>query len=362
MAHTTTTAAAAAPKPEALRCAEWLEHIAGGGDVLNIDELAWTAAAELRRSHALLIDLLPDSLEYAEYLARGAERLIDAVDANAKVRLRIAESDDGDNDTADDAHAAVDEAQRNLRNDIGLFRRRRDRAIAALAARDAGPAPRPMETAPKDGSMVLLLVEHDGTSFEDSDEPGWTIGFNNLGNTGEDTWQFAGWDWCQDNYTQGVGKPVAWLPMLAAAAPQEPDAAIMDTMVEKAWGRFEAEMQRQTARAAVAPALLEGRAHFTYTLTAESGYEQTGEHHNITPEVFGAVIAALHSPTEPTDQVLATEQSTALAEYAARYEWLRSRDLDAIQQGGVFAGKTPDNVVLNGTDLDAAIDAERRRY
>ncbi len=60
------------------------------------------------------------------------------------------------------------------------------------------------------------------------------------------------------------------------------------------------------------------------------------------------MIAALHSTVEPTDQVLATEQSIALAEYAARYEWLRSRNLDSLQQGGVFAGKTPDNVVLNG--------------
>jgi len=44
---------------------------------------------------------------------------------------------------------------------------------------------------------------------------------------------------------------------------------------------------------------------------------------------------------------------------AERYDYLRDRDLGAIQAGGVFAGKTPDNVVLNGGDLDAAIDAAR---
>ena len=43
--------------------------------------------------------------------------------------------------------------------------------------------------------------------------------------------------------------------------------------------------------------------------------------------------------------------------YAKRYAWLRSRDVDAISSGGVFAGMTPENVVLNGEDLDAAIDA-----
>lgn len=42
---------------------------------------------------------------------------------------------------------------------------------------------------------------------------------------------------------------------------------------------------------------------------------------------------------------------------ATRYRWLRTRDLDAIAAGGVFAGKTPENVVLNEDDLDQAIDA-----
>ena len=44
-------------------------------------------------------------------------------------------------------------------------------------------------------------------------------------------------------------------------------------------------------------------------------------------------------------------------QYAKRYAYLRERHLDAIKAGGVFAGMTPDNVVLNGDDLDAAIDA-----
>lgn len=46
------------------------------------------------------------------------------------------------------------------------------------------------------------------------------------------------------------------------------------------------------------------------------------------------------------------------AQEANRYRWLRSRDLDTIKAGGVFAGLTPENVVLNGEDLDAAIDAQ----
>lgn len=45
--------------------------------------------------------------------------------------------------------------------------------------------------------------------------------------------------------------------------------------------------------------------------------------------------------------------------YADRYRYLRERPLDVVNVGGVFAGKTPDNIVLNGADLDAAIDAAR---
>lgn len=44
---------------------------------------------------------------------------------------------------------------------------------------------------------------------------------------------------------------------------------------------------------------------------------------------------------------------------AERYRWLRARDLDSIHKGGVFAGMTPENVVLNREDLDSAVDARR---
>ena len=43
---------------------------------------------------------------------------------------------------------------------------------------------------------------------------------------------------------------------------------------------------------------------------------------------------------------------------AMRYQWLRKKDIETIYEGGVFGGLTPDNVVLNEDDLDAAIDRE----
>ncbi|MBW8356677.1 MAG: hypothetical protein K0M54_22925 [Pseudomonas sp.] len=42
---------------------------------------------------------------------------------------------------------------------------------------------------------------------------------------------------------------------------------------------------------------------------------------------------------------------------AERYQWLRSRDLETISHGGVFAGLTPQNMVLNKETLDEAVDA-----
>jgi len=47
---------------------------------------------------------------------------------------------------------------------------------------------------------------------------------------------------------------------------------------------------------------------------------------------------------------------------AERYAWLRNRDLDTIGQGGIFAGLTPDNVVVNGDDLDRRVDVAMKDF
>jgi len=51
------------------------------------------------------------------------------------------------------------------------------------------------------------------------------------------------------------------------------------------------------------------------------------------------------------------QRNKDLEKDAARYRWLRERNLDTVYAGGVFAGKTPENLILNGEDLDVAIDA-----
>jgi len=89
----------------------------------------------------------------------------------------------------------------------------------------------PIETAPRDGTIIRLLVEFEDHATEDTEGPAWTIGHNSRDNTGDDEWQFAGWCWNHDHYTEGRGKPVGWLPMVdpLASAPQQP-AAVGDAM------------------------------------------------------------------------------------------------------------------------------------
>lgn len=65
-----------------------------------------------------------------------------------------------------------------------------------------------MDTAPKDGPMLRLLVKFSEHATEDA-EVAVTIGSW----TG-DKWSFAGWCWTHDHFTDGEGEPLGWLPML----------------------------------------------------------------------------------------------------------------------------------------------------
>ncbi|MBD8671667.1 hypothetical protein [Pseudomonas lurida] len=50
-------------------------------------------------------------------------------------------------------------------------------------------------------------------------------------------------------------------------------------------------------------------------------------------------------------------ENRTLHKNAERYLVLRQADVDTIQNGGLFAGLTPDNIVINGHDLDDRVDA-----
>lgn len=76
-----------------------------------------------------------------------------------------------------------------------------------------------MEAAPED-ELLRLYVQFDENPTEDIPEKACapTIGFKD----GNGCWRFAGWCWSHDVFTEGKGKPVAWLPLLS----QPPRAAL----------------------------------------------------------------------------------------------------------------------------------------
>jgi hypothetical protein len=83
----------------------------------------------------------------------------------------------------------------------------------------------PMETAPKDGTILRILVDYtqkppvpewrvlgEANPLIDTATYGWTIGMNLLEYDEVDQWYLAGWDWEQDCFTDGHGQPIGWLP------------------------------------------------------------------------------------------------------------------------------------------------------
>lgn len=89
---------------------------------------------------------LDKAVEFAHYLAKGAERLIEAVNTRDAILMRIEEGEETEEDleaALADAHEAVSEFTQGLRGDIYEFRKRADRIspVAAPAAGSAAPAP-----------------------------------------------------------------------------------------------------------------------------------------------------------------------------------------------------------------------------
>ena len=81
----------------------------------------------------------------------------------------------------------------------------------------------PIETAPKDGTLILLLcnsTDDPNGDFATEDQDWWrTIGHNTFSNSGVDHWDIAGWCWSHDCFTEGHGMPTHWLPLPICRTP-----------------------------------------------------------------------------------------------------------------------------------------------
>lgn len=82
--------------------------------------------------------------------------------------------------------------------------------------KDHVPGWRDMATAPRDGTMLRLLVNFTDHSTSDHGHnlQAPTIGYNLYDDCAEDRWNFAGENWDGSGFTDGQGEPVGWLPML----------------------------------------------------------------------------------------------------------------------------------------------------
>ena len=67
---------------------------------------------------------------------------------------------------------------------------------------------------------------------------------------------------------------------------------------------------------------------------------------------------AYHKMTASQVYTQMNQHIQVLKNDAIRYRFLRQADLDSVKAGGIFVGRTPENLVINGIDLDEAIDSE----
>ena len=131
-------------------------------------------------------------------------------------------------------------------------------SMAALHAALAAPLQQgeylPMTSAPKDGSLIRMLVKFEDHPLDDDDQPQWTVGFNNLSNTQVDEWQFVGWSWQSDLFCDGTGTPIGWLPMLDAArgAAQAAPAPVAEDAEDAARYRWLREQCQPTGHLTIA--------------------------------------------------------------------------------------------------------------
>lgn len=97
------------------------------------------------------------ALEFAEYMAKGAEALLESLNARDAYRLSIEDSGaDVEPEDMQGHDEAVNDHLSGLRRDVHEFRKRRDRAARTALEGAAEQRWQTIETAPKDRTEVLL--------------------------------------------------------------------------------------------------------------------------------------------------------------------------------------------------------------
>lgn len=192
---------------------------------------------------------------------------------------------------------------------------------ACGAQEDHDPKWRDIATAPRDGSLVRLLVRFTENATEDEgyDIGSPTVGSNSFDDTGKDVWQFAGWSWEQDCYTQGEGEVIGWLPMLDTP---RADAGEVEQL------RYKAELYDEVWELAT------GLGFMNVTTAISKLRAQLAELEARVAPVRNAYAFLLQCRADTTDNAIETG---ALRD---AYEWLRT---SAEELGAHQTGATPND-------------------
>lgn len=172
----------------------------------QVDALGHREIADrLRKYNHPLLRSAADSIDY---LAAQEGLLERAQQATEQARSELAEN----KRPLDAQMARLNQRVIDLTSELDATRLQLPRPATPVPGAGAVEQWRAMEDAPRDGTLLRLLVEFQEHATEDGPEAAPTIGANNFSHDGEDRWQFAGWCWTHDHWTEGVGKPVGWMP------------------------------------------------------------------------------------------------------------------------------------------------------
>lgn len=238
----------------------------------------------------------------------------------------------------------------------------------------------PMEDAPKDGSILRLLVKFDRKSaagaFEDTTEPSWTIGTNNKANTGEDQWDIVGWSWEQDVFCHAYGaKAIGWLPFHTesneptALPPPSPAPAESGAVAWRVkdfadgWVYHTDEARALRLAAHMSGALVQPLYTHPSPAPSASMGRVTVEYDGFVGTVIGSYVTR-----EGKRGVVVQQDGTRVVHVYGEARVRQTADLDSPPdhgggEGGVLVPREPTRDMLTAfVDADTDIDLSRTRY
>ena len=143
-----------------------------------------------------------EEAEKSKRLRKENEKLREVLIPFANCALQIDDSE------SDDEWA-------RFRLTIGEYRKTQIALAEAEDGKSGGFNYNPLETAPRDATILRLLVKGGNAPLQDIDqETLWeTIGFNSFDHNEESDWKVAGWNWRQGCFDSCVAHEViGWLP------------------------------------------------------------------------------------------------------------------------------------------------------